>query len=49
MLKVERTKEAQHHKEWSRKHGHDTYSDDEDSDSSSPRKKKKKAKGTKTG
>ena len=32
MLKVERAKDAQRRKEWSRKHGHDTYGDDEDSD-----------------
>ena len=32
MLKVERTKDAQHRKKWSRKHGHDTYGDNEDSD-----------------
>jgi hypothetical protein len=30
ILKVERTKYAQRRKEWSRKHGHDTYGDDED-------------------
>ena len=41
MLKVERTKDAQHRKEWSRKHGHDTYGD-EDSDTADQRKKDKK-------
>ena len=29
MLKVDRTKDAQYRKEWSKKHGHDTYGDDE--------------------
>ena len=50
MLKVERIKDAQHRKEWSRKHGHDTYGDDEDSDTAELKpKEKKKAKGTKNG
>ena len=26
--RVERTEDARHHKEWSKKHGHDTYGDD---------------------
>ena len=42
MLKVERTKDAQHRKEWSRKHGHDTYGDDEDSDTAELKPKQKK-------
>ena len=42
MLKVERTKDAQHRKEWSKKHGHDTYSDDEDSDTAELKPKEKK-------
>ena len=46
ILKVERTKDAQRCKEWSKKHGHDTYGDDEDSDELKP-KGKKKQKGTK--
>ena len=49
MLKVERTKDAQRRKEWSRKHGHDTYGDDEDSDTAElkPKQKKKSIKGQK--
>ena len=49
MLKVERTKDAQRRKEWSRKHGHDTYGDDEDSDTAElkPKAKKKSKKGQK--
>ena len=51
MLKVERTKDAQRRKEWSRKHGHDTYGDDEDSDIAElkPKEKKKSKKEQKTG
>ena len=46
MLMVERTKDAQCRKEWSKKHGHDTYADDEDSDTAElkPKEKKRKAK-----
>ena len=49
MLKVERTKDAQRRKEWSRKHGHDTYGDDEDSDTAElkPKEKTKSKKGQK--
>ena len=49
LLKVERTKDAQRRKEWSRKHGHDTYGDDEDSDTDElkPKEKKKRKKGQK--
>ena len=49
MLKVERTKDAQCRKEWSRKHGHDTYGDDEDSKTAElkPKQKKKSKKGQK--
>ena len=49
MLKVERTKDAQRRKEWSKKHGHDTYGDDEDSDTAElkPKEKKKSKKGQK--
>lgn len=43
MLKVERTKDAQRRKEWSRKHGHDTYGDDEDSDTAELEPKEKKS------
>ena len=43
MLKVERTKDAQRRKEWSRKHGHDTYGDDEDSDTAELKPKQKKS------
>ena len=47
-LKVERAKDAQHRKEWSRKHGHDTYGDDEDdSDTAELKPKGKKTKRTK--
>ena len=42
MLKVERTKDAQRRKKWSRKHGHDTYGDDEDSDTAELNPKGKK-------
>ena len=47
ILKIERTKDAQRRKEWSRKHGHDTYGDDEDSDTAElkPKEKKKSNKG----
>ena len=45
MLKAERTKDAQCRKEWSKKHGHDTYGDDEDSDTAELKpKEKEKAK-----
>ena len=49
MLKVKRTKDAQCRKEWSKKHGHDTYGDDEDSDTAElkPKEKKKSKKGQK--
>ena len=48
MLKVERTKDAQRRKEWSRKHSHDTYGD-EDSDTAElkPKEKRKGRKGQK--
>ena len=42
-MKVERTKDAQHPKEWSRKHGHDTYGDDEDSDTDELKARERKA------
>ena len=47
-LKVERTKDAQCGKEWSRKHGHDTCSDNEDSDTPElkPEQNKKRKKAT---
>ena len=41
MLKVKRTKDAQCRKEWSKKHGHDTYGDDEDSDTAELKPKKR--------
>ena len=47
MLMVERIKEAQHHKEWSRKHGHDTVM--MKMVTAQAQEKKGKQKGTKTG
>ena len=38
--------DAQRHKEWSKKHGHDTYGDDEDSDTAELKPKEKKGKAT---
>ena len=42
ILKIVRTKHAQRRKEWSRKHGHDTYGDEEDSDTAELKSKEKK-------
>ena len=42
MLKVDRTKDVQYRKEWSKKHGHDTYGDDEDSDTAELKPKEAK-------
>ena len=49
MLKVKRTKDAQCRKEWSKKHGHDTYGVDENSDTAElkPKNKKKSKNGQK--
>ena len=46
-LKVERTKDAQRRKKWSRLHGHDTYGDNEDDDNTElkPKSGKKGKKG----
>ena len=48
-LKVERTKDAQRRKAWSKKHGHDTYGDDhsDDDDLELKPKASKTQKGTK--
>ena len=42
ILKIVRTEDAQRRKEWSRKHGHDTYGDNEDSDTAELKSKEKK-------
>ncbi len=43
-LKMERTKDAQRRKAWSKKHGHDTYGDTDDLDSEATPKVSKQVK-----
>ena len=47
MLKVKRTKDTQCHKEWSRKHGHDTHGDDSYTAEVRPKERKRSKKGQK--